>query len=465
MSVTAGFVGLVAVFIFVSLQSKAFWLLCLLPFVALTMYFLLKYPEISLGLFINAGYYKAMPYISLPDSVDLTALFGALTITGILIKMIKGMSKRRLMQFAIPKEFIIPYSILVLLMFISLIYTSSLGPATDKFLRFVVLTSLAAFAPLLIFDNIDRVKRFLYVLVFISSAMSITAIASAKVLKGIAFHSALGSNYLTLGRATGVSILALSLFLISAAKTRSMKIIGCALVGLNLFGLLYSGGKGPLISLVVAMLVVLVLHMSQRGAKRYIVVVLLLSLTTVALMLALPGYFDTIKYRLSTINPFSGADIRESSASERLDLFDAAVNAMADYPVQGTGLGGFSDYSGYRAQYSERAYYPHNIFLEIGSELGIPGLLTFVFLIGFCMSRLIRVSRLRSEVYHLVWAISALLLYMLLNACVSGDLNDNRMFFMWMGMVFAIEKMHSPMFFSFAKRENIFLALRLYLKN
>jgi O-antigen ligase len=258
--------------------------------------------------------------------------------------------------------------------------------------------------------------------------MSIAAIASAKVLKGIAFHSALGSNYLALGRVTGVSILALSLYLISAAKTRPMKLIGCALVGLNLFGLLYSGGKGPLLTLVVTMLAVLVFYMNRREAKKYIVVVLLLSLTTVVLMLALPGYFDTIKYRLSVIDPFRGVDIRESSAAQRLDMFDAAVNAMADYPILGTGLGGFSDYSGYGSGI-ERAYYPHNIFLEIGSELGIFGLLAFVALISFCLLRLFRYSRLRGNLYHLVCAVFALFLYMLMNASVSGDVNDKRSLF------------------------------------
>lgn len=461
----AGFVGLAAVVIFVSLQSKAFWLLCLLPFFAASIYFLLKYPEITFGFFILAGSYKAMPYVSLPAIVDLTVLLGVITALGILLRIIKGMLKRKLSQFAIPRELIIPYIALALLMFTSLTYTSSLDLATDKFLRFIVLTTLATFAPIFIFHSINSVRRFLYVLVFISSTMSIVAIVTARVLKGFGFHSALGSNYLALGRVTGVSILALSLYLISAARTRLMKLIGCALVGLNLFGLLYSGGKGPLLTLVVAMLAVLVFHMNRREAKRYIVVVLLLSLATVVLIFALPGYFDTIKYRLSTIDPFSDVGIRESSASERLDMFSAAADAMAAYPILGTGLGGFSDYSGYIGSDTERAYYPHNIFLEIGSELGIPGLLAFIFLIGFCVSRLIRANRLRGEFYHLVWAVSAMLLYMLLNSCLSGDLNDNRMLFMWIGIVFAIEKMRKPVLAGFAKRENIFLPLRAYLKS
>ena len=460
MIVTVGFVGFIGG-IAISISEALSTLCFLMPFIAVSMYFLLKYPEISFGLFVIAGYYKAMPYISLPGFMDLTILFGVLTIMGISLRMIKGMSKRRLMQFAIPKEFIIPYCVLVLFMFISLTYTKSLNFATDKFLRFATLTTLAAFAPVLIFDNMNSVKRFLYVLVFISSAMSIVAVAIAEIATGFGFRSALGSNYLALGRATGVSILALSLYLISAAKTRPMKLIGCALVGLNLFGLLYSGGKGPLITLVVTMLAVLVFHMNRREAKKYIVVLLLLSLTTVVLMLALPGYFDTIKYRLSVIDPFRGVDIRESSAAQRLDLFNAAVNAIADYPILGTGFGGFSDYSGYGSGIG-RASYPHNIFLEIGSELGIFALLAFLTLISFCLLRLFRYSRLRGNLYHLACAAFALFLYMLMNASVSGDVNDNRLLFTWMGLIFSIGKMYGPMLIGRAKRKSTFLPLEAF---
>ncbi|RPJ79722.1 MAG: hypothetical protein EHM20_00515 [Alphaproteobacteria bacterium] len=141
-----------------------------------------------------AGSYKAMPYLHLPPIINLTVVFGGITVLGILTKITKGINERNLRIHAVPKRFIIPFVLLSILMLISLFYTKAPIYGTDKFLRFITLTALATFAPIIILENIGSIRRFFYILVFISLAMSIDSIVSSKIITG--FHPALGSNYL-----------------------------------------------------------------------------------------------------------------------------------------------------------------------------------------------------------------------------------------------------------------------------
>lgn len=103
-------------------------------------------------------------------------------------------------------------------------------------------------------------------------------------------------------------------------------------------------------------------------------------------------------------------------------------------------MGVFSVFcSGYDAS---RGLYPHNIFLEITSELGFLGLFSFTFILLDSIMvafRNIRNAKSKND-FYLTLALLMNLIFMLINSSVSGDINDNRLLFTFLGLVYAYRR-------------------------
>jgi O-antigen ligase len=110
----------------------------------------------------------------------------------------------------------------------------------------------------------------------------------------------------------------------------------------------------------------------------------------------------------------------------RNDLMWLGVRMFSEHPFLGVGAQGFRYLSPNPLTYN----YPHNLILELGSEMGIIAAMSFLAL-AFCAFRE-NVRQLRDPVLRrtpLVIPVLLLLIYVFLDAMVSGDINDMR--FMW----------------------------------
>jgi len=117
--------------------------------------------------------------------------------------------------------------------------------------------------------------------------------------------------------------------------------------------------------------------------KRRIVIGLLI---LIGLMALLPAS------RRLAVSVITGSD---TSTDVRLALWQGTWSLLKDRPIVGAGLAGFPVvYDQYRlARHTELLQYPHNIFLNVWVELGLLGLLVFLWGLGkFCWqaARLIR---------------------------------------------------------------------------
>lgn len=384
-----------------------------------------KAPGITFALFLTAGFYKAEASIYLPRFIDLTVLFGVLTVLGIAIRICRN--KFRIPR--IPNKFLLPYIGLVLMMIASLFYTGAPNYGTDKLLRFSILTTFATFGPMFLFTNLDQFKRFSYTLIIVSIAGVIDACIESTGM----FHTAFGSNYIALGRISGLaSLLAAYYFFTASSPMKKLFWVTVALV--NLFGLLYSGARGPVVALIGTLGVILLLSVKWKLKKATVRIIKgmgVLILVIGLLVVIYPNEFSTLRRRMEFILPGGGLG---RSAIVRLQLYNEAVSAIMAAPLIGQGIGGFSKYA---LGIDARAY-PHDIILEIGAELGIIGLALFIALITFCFAQILRIRRNSSgRNYYLATLLLALFVFAFLNALVSGDINDNRLFFIWIGAIYA----------------------------
>ncbi|WP_157867438.1 O-antigen ligase family protein [Melioribacter roseus] len=78
-------------------------------------------------------------------------------------------------------------------------------------------------------------------------------------------------------------------------------------------------------------------------------------------------------------NLFSAGNKNDYSIESRLDLWETAIEKIREKPLTGYGLGGFKCPAD--KPFVHIYKYPHNIFLEAGSEMGLTGIILLIFLL------------------------------------------------------------------------------------
>jgi O-antigen ligase len=168
-------------------------------------------------------------------------------------------------------------------------------------------------------------------------------------------------------------ILSLTLGLYLATRSRPVKGLLLAAMGLAVAGIILSFSRGGFLALAMTLTVLLARWIRTRGP------VALLSAATlvvvgvlVGILLAPAGYGDRL-YSLVDWNRD-----RVGSIQTRWQQIPVASAFILENPLTGAGLG--MDSSVYADEGLGFGWVTHSIFLEVGVDLGLPGLLIFVLL-------------------------------------------------------------------------------------
>ncbi|MEN3036944.1 MAG: O-antigen ligase family protein [Candidatus Methanosuratincola petrocarbonis] len=389
------------------------------------------------ALFLFAGYFKADDRLAfVQERIDITLLLLSISVLVFLYQMI-----RNSFNLLIPCGFIWSALLFLLLgaIFIAgLLHTQNTHYGLDKTMRFIFLTGWAFFGAVFFVTDFLSLKHFSWAVVAISTAMAIDALLSYSMGQ-VTFVTSLGSNYIALARATGLGLLTIVAFLLPAKQNIAVRFVLCFLATLNLFAALASGARGPVIALIISM--VLFFLLSIHGFPRLRVERFVFKLGVVALLagilLAVAGQelFPTLAYRYQILLTEVG-----DSAATRLSFYQVAFDQWAKSPLWGGGTGQF----GAAVTGEDVRLYPHNIFLELGAETGLLGVLVFTTLVChsfikglICMYK--RKSSFRISCRYLLVAFC----FLLVNAMVSGDINDNRMLFCFITLLVATNRFDS----------------------
>lgn len=405
-------------------------------------------PVVFYLLFLVAGTYKADSRLDfITNVVDPTAFFALLAAVCILRQVFVNKE-----HFPVPDiKLLLPFYLILVVGLASLIYTEAPLYGTNKYLKFAFFNTIALVGPYYLIRNSKDLSVFFAGLVLLSTAMIAEVFRNGVTPSAAGFVTAFGSNYLALARIIGGALLINIFFLVVGSTRTPYRLIGIALLPFMLFGLLVAGGKGPVFAVVIALssivgfiLVKFFAPASRLGSvsifeKRILVCVVLFSIAGVAFIVQYSEYFMNLFYRLDVLKSEGG-----DSALERVRRYKLALSVIGDYRYffTGLGMGGFSThYSGLDAA---RGDYPHNIFLEIFSELGVVAFASLVALLTFAFRSAYRTLQkpLHSDKVA-GFTTLALLIFMLFNASVSGDMSDNRELFGVMGIAFSLQAWRS----------------------
>lgn len=360
-------------------------------------------------LFLYAGVFKE----SFSQNIDLAILAFAILIIIIVVDLIKKPSVAR--SITVPSIFFLVLIALTLVSF----SINPFGDAQSKLLKLLLLTVPAVVIPFFIFKSKGDFLNFAKSLIILSSILALISLPQA--LSGqnmfVGFNE---RNYQGLSRVLGAGFLAsLILFILSEKRNKIIIVPIILVVGTMLF---YAGSRMPIIAVAISLLLPLTKLITVKKGdvqlnKKYLKVA---TVYTVLFFSAVTfigrGLFDTIAIRFQQL-----LDMGSSSNVGRTERYSLAWDLFSDNPLMGIGFGGFGDY--YR---SESGNYAHNLFLEMASELGILGILWTVAYFTYLSIKSIKsfnYSNILATLYVVLFS------YMILNAMVSGDINDNRVMF------------------------------------
>jgi O-antigen ligase len=365
-------------------------------------YLLVRHAEITLALFFLIGLIKGDERLaSMP--ADLTVVVGGTVLLGVCVRLISG--KREL---ALPREYLL-YLPLLTMMVLSLTYTPDLAGGVDKTLRFLCLTSIGIVSPFVLFDSVARLKNFFIAMALGGLAIAINSLAMLGGSNRLVSPSGLNTE---LGAASAIAMIVIwSLwfpewpFIKRALLYPVLGVLGVALIG--------SGGRFANVS------AVLCLVLGTFLCRKLLADVAVIG-GLGALLLPLIWIPEaSFEYLRSLAHP-------PQAMGTRNDLMALGVTMFSDHPFFGVGIQGFRFLSPNPLTYN----YPHNLILELGSELGVLAAFSFVAIAACAFWEIWKQLQDPGQVRHSpVITVFLLLIFVFLDAMVSGEINDLR--FMW----------------------------------
>src|SRR5690554_795536 len=163
--------------------------------------------------------------------------------------------------------------------------------------------------------------------------------------------------------------------LLAVALKREKKILDFLLMAFFFLMVIWSGSKGPLVAFFIISIFFFNRILGNKFRTKFIVGLLLMGA-----FFFVKSYSEDIravKMIMAYIEDPEGytegagqgsVGLRENFINHSLELFE-------DHPVFGVGFGGWDD------TFNSKFRYPHNIYIELLSEIGLVGILLFLFLL------------------------------------------------------------------------------------
>ncbi|MFL5688763.1 MAG: O-antigen ligase family protein [Chloroflexota bacterium] len=375
-----------------------------IPVAVLVVAFFLREPLALLALYLEVGLFKEEAVVkSLP--IDATLALGMLVALVCGIRLITGRVR------AVPYGFALTIAIVTLSLAASLAWTTASGYGSQKVTTFLTVTMLAIGAPFFFFERWDDLRRFFMWTVIVAVPVAILALAHPARETG----RLAGDNTIGTSRLLCVGALILLLGALGATRWR----LPAAALAVGFVAIAAAvGSRGPVLSFALALAVTLTAWLLRTPRKVAPVLAVAALGVAVVPFVSLPA---TSSERISEAAKDPIAAFRQD---DRSVIIPEALKLIDSHPVRGAGVGAFSTVD-------PVVKWPHNIFIELWSELGLAATLAVAVASGAALVGLFRLAWLAAEQprrTHVVYILLAVFLFNLMAVQVSGNINDNRDF-------------------------------------
>ncbi len=376
---------------------------------------LLLWPEFALALYVVIGDVKGDERIVSLTPYDLTLVLAGILVAGLGLNVLRG--KR---WVPMPPLYFLSIP-LICIMTASLAYTPVFDAGLEKLGRFLVITSIAIVAPFFALGTPRAMKRFLWafaIIAFTICSWSLHALGGSDRL------ATPSDNTIGLGHIACALIL-LIWFAVIPRLGLPWRLLTYGLLAVPALALVGSGSRGPVIACALVIFISLFFY-----RRRWLDVAFLAVVGAAALPFAnIPG--SSVDY----LGTLIGSQSVTALMSFRGDLLDSGWSVLQRHPLIGIGLQGFRYGSPNPALYN----WPHNIFLEVACEMGIPAaLIACTIFAGAIRESLRQLKDHLDADFILVQLAAALLLDGIINGTNTGDINSDRSTWLFLSLVFIV---------------------------
>jgi len=405
------------------------WLLIINPAIALMI---LSLTAIIKGYLIN--------YFPIVEVIDITVIATLIIWVGLIKLLLEG-------NWKIPSEptsIVYLFLIFGLLLGISYMYTPSPDYGFRKILRFNTFAVTMFISPLLIIKSPADSKRllsyFYFLLVIIIGIMLLQFVYFviwgdfAIVLAYWNRISIPGANPIQVSRYLAIGAAMMIALLIRNKPSQSLHFV--AILFVILLSIILSGSRGPLISIIIGSIVYAILYERKHSSRIFGYGILAIG-TIITLLLLLPESLTQRFFDISqgTVIMTQQGVQRISTIATRYEFWSMSVQAWFSSITSffiGLGAGGFSSLFIWRDWH----WYPHNLFFEIIAELGLIGLIIGVLFVIKSYQIINKGIQRGSFTDHsALWVAGTVVMF--IAAQFSGDINDNRILWMFIGISIA----------------------------
>jgi O-antigen ligase len=383
--------------------------------------FLVREPLALLTLYMYVGLFKEQAIVSAVPA-DVTLLLGLLLSCVCLARWASGRAR------GAPLGLIAPVAVIGVMLLVSLAWTPSPEYGGEKALKFVTLTLLAMLAPFFLVDDERDLRRYFSWTIAIAGVAALVAVANPPDDGG---RLTIGTE----GNTIGVSHLlcTAALILLVGALTELYRARRWAIVASVALIVVAAaiGSRGPLLSLGFALLATVTLFLARVPRKVAPVLVAVLAGVAIVPFVSLP---ESSAERLGQA---ARDPVGALEADPRYTAFEQAAELIGQDPLVGIGAGGFQSV-GTLARPPED--YPHNMVLEVWSELGLVAVVVLVASVAAVLVGLWRGAWRQppGAGRHLLYVLIGVFLFNLLETLVTGDLNGNRTFWGVFGLAWLV---------------------------
>lgn len=398
-------------------------------------------PEFGLVLSFSSAIFKEWLSLNVPIFAQLDfsiAIFG-ITFLGIIYSILKkGISFDRLLE-----NNFVSLLLFTVLLIISTLYTSSSEYGNNKAMSFVIFNWSLFLFPILYVTDEKVAFRIVYIFALLGVVVSIFTIVS--IIKSFLNQtliftyraSFLEVNPISFAGWIGViNILLISIF--PKIQTKHWKFFAGFAIFLLSVAIIVANSRGPLFSFIATLSVIMFFKLKKLTLKKILIFGLLLIVFLIIVFSFLPEQL-TSRYTTVIKGEAATRQIAYYTINTRLDFWNASIESATKNVKNffiGIGSGGFSKMFYHR----DSRDYPHNIFFEILVELGVIGLLLIVWHFSTILFKSVTCfsNSLSESQKTLMFAFSMAALFNLIAAQFSGDLNDNRRLWFFLGFICAL---------------------------
>ena len=417
-------------------------MMVIIPLGFIVLWLLINNPAIALMILSLTAIIKGylINYFPVVEVVDITVIATLIIWLGLVKILLQGNWKLP----SEPKSIVYLFLIFGLFLGISYIYTASPDYGFRKILRFNTFAVTMFITPLLIIKSPADSKRllsyFYFLLVIIIGIMLLQFVYFLKwgdfaiVLAYWNRISIPGANPIQVSRYLAIGAAMMIALLIRNKPSQSLHYF--AILFVILLSIILSGSRGPLVSIIIGSIVYAILYERKHSSRIFGYGILAIG-TIIILLILLPEsltqrFFDISQG--SVIITQQGVQ-RISTIATRFEFWSMSLQAWFSSITSffiGLGAGGFSSLFIWRDWH----WYPHNLIFEIIAELGMVGLVIGVLFIIKTYQIINKGIQRGSFTDHsALWVAGTVVMF--IAAQFSGDINDNRILWMFIGISIA----------------------------